>query len=207
MRRHFAIAALVALVAFVSSRNSFAAGEAENSRSNGFADRLFAQKLGKQDKSYACFVSRYDAAHLARHPLQKVSTMKLLVTAETVPEDESLNYSFRLGVRFRHRPGEFDSSGDCGHTKLSEVADDKAELECAVDCDGGGITVALTGNDKSTRVRLDRIRIWRNNHPDDDDFSLSGGADDRVFRLDRTKLEDCRALVSDRKELAAMRHK
>jgi hypothetical protein len=195
------------LAALVSLRNGFAAGEAEKSRNSGFADRLFAQQLGKQDKSYACFVRRYDAAHLARHPLQKVSTMKLLVTAEMVPEDAALNYSFRLGVRFRHRPGDFDSSGDCGHTKLSETADDKAELECGVDCDGGGITVALTGNDKSTLVGLDRIRIWRNNQPDEEGFSLSGGADDRVFRLDRTKLEDCRALVSDRKELAAMRHK
>ena len=35
----------------------------------------------------------------------------------------------------------------------------------------------------------------------------SGGADDRVFRLDRAPLEMCRALVTDRKELAAMRTK
>jgi hypothetical protein len=35
----------------------------------------------------------------------------------------------------------------------------------------------------------------------------SSGADDRVFGLDRAKLDECRALVTDRKELAAMRHK
>ena len=56
-------------------------------------------------------------------------------------------------------------------------------------------------------IRLDSIRIWRNNKPDDDDFSLSGGADDRVFRLDRADLDECRSLITDRKELAAIRHK
>src|SRR5262249_56697310 len=123
------------------------------------------------------------------------------------PEDETLNYSFRLGVKFRHRPGDFDSSGDCGHVKLSEVAVDKGELACSVDCEGGGIVVELSPDDRSTLVKLDRIRIWRNNKPDDDGFALSGGADDRVFRLDRGKMDDCRALVSDRHELAALRLK
>ena len=37
--------------------------------------------------------------------------------------------------------------------------------------------------------------------------ALNAGADDKVFRLDRTKLDECTPLVADRKELAAMRHK
>jgi hypothetical protein len=56
-------------------------------------------------------------------------------------------------------------------------------------------------------VRLESIRIWRNNKPDDEGLNLSGGADDRVFRLDRVPVEMCRSLVTDRKELAAMRTK
>ncbi|ANV99903.1 hypothetical protein LMTR13_06665 [Bradyrhizobium icense] len=60
-------------------------------------------------KTYACFVRRYDANHLAQHPKQKVSTMKLLVTAEDAPEDKTVNYSFRLGFKYRHRAGNFDS--------------------------------------------------------------------------------------------------
>jgi hypothetical protein len=39
------------------------------------------------------------------------------------------------------------------------------------------------------------------------DLNLSGGADGRVFRLDRAPLELCKSLVTDRQELAAMRHK
>lgn len=174
---------------------------------NEFANKLYAADVTKQKKTYACFVRQYDSAHLAKHPLQKVSAMKLLVTAEAVPEDESLNHSFRLGVKFRHRSGNFDSSGGCGHVKLSESDSGKEHLGCSVDCDGGGIGVELTPDSKVTLVRLDSIRIWNNNKPDDEGLSLSGGADDRVFRLDRAPLELCKSLVTDRQELAAMRHK
>jgi hypothetical protein len=58
-------------------------------------------------------VRRYDASHLAQHPEQKVSAMKLLLSAEVPEEEKTLNYSFRLGVKYRHRPGNFDSSGFC----------------------------------------------------------------------------------------------
>ena len=194
------------IIAVLAAAGAGAHAEAA-STNNGFAKRLFAGDAGKQEKSYACFVRLYDAAHLARHPLQKVNAMKLLITAEKLTEDEALNYSFRLGLAFRNRPGNFDSSGDCGHVKETLSPDNKAQLGCSVDCEGGGISVELAGDSKSTKIRLDTIRIWHNNKPDDDGFSLSGGADDRVFRLDRASLEQCRSLVTDRKELAAMRRK
>ncbi len=79
--------------------------------------RMFAGPLGK--KTYACFARRYDPDHLARHPLQKVSAMKLLVSAE-IPPGESANYSFRLGFKYRHRAGDFDSSGSCNHFVTDE---------------------------------------------------------------------------------------
>ena len=74
---------------------------------DGFSKRLFAGDVETQDKPYACFLRRYDAAHLSRHPRQKVSAMKLLVTADKMPEDETLNYSFRLGVKFQWSSGRF----------------------------------------------------------------------------------------------------
>jgi hypothetical protein len=150
-------------------------------------------------------VRAYDAAHLAGHPLQKVSAMKLLVTAEKGEEGAGLSYSFRLGVKFTKRPGDFDSSGFCNHGTAEVTGDSKAQLGCGVDCDGGGISVELTKPNKSTLVRLERIRIWRNNQPEDEGLDLSGGADDRIFRLDRAKLDLCKSLITDRKELAAIR--
>jgi hypothetical protein len=200
--RFFASAIAVALVVAGS-----AAHAANEGTPDAFAERLFAGPV-KAPKVYGCFTRQYDAAHMAQHKLQKVSAMKLLVTAEKVPEDEALNYSFRVGVKFRNRSGNFDSSGDCGHPKLTESGADHARLACSVDCDGGGIEVELAPDNKSTLIRLDHIRIWRDNAPDEEASDhLVGGADDRVFKLDRTSLKDCESLVTDRKELAAMRRK
>jgi hypothetical protein len=187
---------------------------ADDSPDIAFAKRMFAGSAPKP-KGYACFVRRYDAAHMAQHPLQKVTVMKLLISAEMVPDDKVLEYSFRLGVNFRDRPGDFDSSGDCGHAAAAKVPDDAGtipsgvDISCGVDCDGGGVTVSLANNDASVIVKpIDRIRIWKGKNPDESAATaLNAGADDKIFRLDRTKLDECTPLVADRKELAAMRHK
>lgn len=197
---------LIAAIAMIAAVASGVRAD-EGDDGGAYSRRLFGGDFGKRDKSYACFVRRYDAAHLARHNLQKVSDMLLLVSAEKDEETKNVNYSFRLGLKFRNRKGAFDSSGSCGHASASQVSADKLQINCGVDCDGGGITVELANDDKSMLIRLDAIRIWQNNKPDDEGFSLSGGADDRVFRLDRVDVAQCRSLVTDRKELAAMRHK
>ncbi len=213
---------LTMLVACVLAATSFAGnsgfagntGLADDSPDIAFAKRMFAGSA-PQPKGYACFVRRYDAAHMAQHPEQKVTVMKLLITAEMVPDDKVLEYSFRLGVAFRDRPGDFDSSGDCGHAAVTKVPDAAEtaipagiDIVCAVDCDGG-VTVSLANNDGSAIVRpLERIRIWKGKDPDESAATaLNAGADDKVFRLDRTKLNECTPLVADRKDLAAMRHK
>jgi hypothetical protein len=131
--------------------------------------------------------------------------MKLLVTAGPEPESRALVYSFRLSLQYRDRRGVFNSSGECGHVETAGTG----RFGCGVDCDGGGIEVALAKNDKSILVKVKRIRVWRANAPDDDarSQSLLGGADDRLFRLDRARLDDCKSLVTDREELATLRHK
>ena len=188
---------------------------ADDSPDIAFSKRMFGGSA-PQPKGYACFVRRYDTAHMAQHPLQKVTVMKLLITAEMVPDDKVLEYSFRLGVNFRDRPGDFDSSGDCGHAAVTKVPDNAeteipagVDIVCAVDCDGGGVTVSLANKDASLIVKpLDRIRIWKGKNFDETaTTALNAGAVDKVFRLDRTKLDECAPLVADRKELAAMRHK
>jgi hypothetical protein len=169
-----------------------------------FVQRVFAKPLGNE-KIYACFIRRYDAAHLAQHPKQKVNSMKVLLSAERNAEDESLRFSFRMGVTFRNRSGTFQSAGDCHHPEVTETETATPQLGCGVDCDGGAIEVALTNNDKSVVISLEEVRIWRPNYDSGDSQRLKAGADDRSFRLDRTKLIDCGSLADDRKELAALR--
>ena len=69
--------------------------------------------------------------------------MKLLLTAQKYPEDNEMNYSFRLGVKYRSKSGNYDSSGDCGHGKFVDEHSNDAMLGCGVDCDGGGINVTV----------------------------------------------------------------
>lgn len=203
--KHFISFAFLCSIAVGATNGGGHAQEVDKARAEAFTTRMFAGDPGK--KAYACFIRRYDAEHLAHHPRQKVAAMKLLVSGEFDEEDKTLHYSFRLGVKYRHRTGDFDSSGYCTHV-LAEQKGDEVRFGCGVDCEGGGIDVALSKDDKSAIIRLERIRIWQNNKPDDDaEESLVAGTDDRIFRLDRTDTRDCTSLVTDRKELAALRHK
>ena len=198
--------AFAVLAILAGAEAGLAQEEVDKTRAAAFDKRLFAGALSPKT-TYACFVRSYDAEHLAKHPKQKVAAMKLLVTAEHPPDEKVTNYSFRLGVKYRHRPGNFDSSGSCSHV-IAENTDGEIRLGCGVDCDGGGIEAAVSKDDKSAVLRLESIRIWQNNKPDDDaEHSLVAGADDKIFRLDRTDTKECASLVTDRKELAALRRK
>ena len=88
---------------------------------------------------------------------------------------------------------------------VAEDAGHEIRYGCGVDCDGGGIGVAVSKDDKSAIISLERIRIWQNSKPDDEGSELVAGADDKVFRLDRVDTRECASLVTDRKELAALK--
>ncbi|MGY0572115.1 hypothetical protein ACTGJ9_014500 [Bradyrhizobium sp. RDM12] len=194
--------AIVAFIGLARAEDVDDVREASTTEAETFNARMYAGTT-----AYACFVRRYDAGHLARHPNQKVASMKLLVSAETDSEDKQLHNSFRLGFRYRHRSGDFDSSGSCDHVVLTKDGGE-VRLGCGVDCEGGGIGVALSKDDKSAIVRLASVRVWLHDKPDDEaERSLVAGHDDGIFRLDRTDTGECAALVTDRKELAALRHK
>jgi hypothetical protein len=197
-------ACIAAIASVVGAQPCHAQEGVDKAIATAFDAQMFGGPLSQ--KTYTCFVRRYDANHLALHPKQKVGAMKLLVTAEDAPEDKAGNYSFRLGFKYRHRAGNFDSSGYCNHI-VAENTGGEIRLGCGVDCEGGGINVAMK-DDKSALIRLERIRIWERNKPDDDASNdLVAGADDKIFRVDRSDLHECSELVTDRKELAALRHK
>ncbi|WP_338834599.1 hypothetical protein [Bradyrhizobium septentrionale] len=205
MERTFLVVALAAAACAGAALAARAQEAIDKATAAAFDNRMFAGPPGA--KAYACFVRRYDANHLAQHPKQKVSAMKLLVSAEDAPEDKTTNYAFRLGVTYRHRPGNFDSSGYCNHAIATESGHE-VRFECGVDCEGGGITVALSKDNKSAIARLGRIMVWNRDKPDDDAReALFAGADDKIFRVDRTDLSECAELVTDRQELAALPHK
>jgi hypothetical protein len=202
------LTALAAALLTLSLASGVAAAQTDELKAEEkaqFDKRMFAKEPAPKAKTYACFVRRYDADHLARHPHQKVTSMKLLFTSELFEGNTELERHFRLGVTFRNKRGAYDSSGSCNHFR-PEDAKDEIRFGCGVDCDGGGISIGMGKEDKSVIVRLSRVRIWQNNKPDEEaGDELVAGKDDAIFRLDRAELEECRSLVTDRKELAAMR--
>jgi len=181
---------------------AYASDAIDQSRADTFDKKMFMRPPG--NKAFACFMRRYDAEHLARHPKQKAAAMKLLVAAEIAEGETRLSYSFHLGVNFRRRAGDFKSSGYCNH---ATAKDDGQEIRfaCGVDCEGGGISVALSKDDKSAIVRLERIVLWKNGKPDDKDETELAGAGDRIFRLDRVDAQECASLLTDSEEVAALR--
>ncbi len=163
MKRTWIVIMAVAAMAAASATVGHAQEDGiDKAKAEAFDVRMFVTAPGK--KAYACFVRRYDPDHLVRHPKQKVSAMKLLVTAEIPSDENTTKYSFRLGVKYRHRSGDFDSSGFCSHV-VAEDAGNETRFGCGVDCDGGGIGVALSKDDKSAIIRLERVRIWQNTSP------------------------------------------
>jgi hypothetical protein len=189
----FVLSATVALLAFANSARA----------AEPLAGRLFGDAVGAE-KSYACFVRRYDAAHLAKHPRQQVSAMKLLVTAETDPESKTLGYSFKLAVRFRGRTETFQSGGGCSRGEGNETG----QLGCGVDCDGGGIDLMLAKDDQSVLLKTERARIWRDDADDEEQhLPQLGAADDRAFKLRRASLDACEMLMKDHDEVAAASRK
>ncbi|HLZ01328.1 MAG TPA: hypothetical protein VKR55_04155 [Bradyrhizobium sp.] len=192
---------LVAVLAAASPLTAHAQDGIDPTKAKAFDTRMFAGPIG--DKASACFMRRYDAAHLKQHPKQKVSAMKLLVTAEN-RSGEPTSYAYRVGVRFRNRPGNFDGGNSCGHF-VDEDGNKEIRYSCEADCGGGGLEIALSKDNKSSIVRLAEIAIWDRKHPEGEVEALDGGADDKVFRLDRVDNRECDELLTKHEEQAALR--
>jgi len=176
--------------------------KAEKAREAAFDKQVFGGPIGT--KAAACFVRRYDAAHLAQHPKQKVSAMKVLVTAEKHP-DEPMAYAYKIGVQFRNKPGNFDGGGSCSHM-VDEDGKKAISFSCDVECGGGGLEIAMAKDDRSAIVKLDVIAVYDRKHPKGDAVTLEGGADDKLFRLDRVDNSECVELANH-KEMASLQRK
>ncbi len=176
--------------------------KAEKAREAAFDKRVFGGPIGT--KAAACFVRRYDAAHLAQHPKQKVAAMKLLVTAENHPKEPTA-YAYKVGVQFRNKPGNFDGGSNCSHM-VDDDGNKAVSFSCDVECGGGGLEIAMSKDDKSAIVKLEVIGVTDRKHPKADAVTLEGGADDKMFRLDRVDNAEC-AELTGHKEVASLQRK
>lgn len=177
-----AIASVVAGISFPAS-----AGAPED------VVRIFGRDPG-EGQAHACFVRHYSSAHLASHPDQNVTDMLLYVSKQ---EGADPYYGLSMQVNFRHLQKPFQVSGSCG-----ESADGKSTLGCGVECDGGSLSVRVK-DDMSLLVEIpESVRLY---DPSDAEAEPGAdlpagarfGADDKLFRLDRTDLKNCAPVIYD----------
>jgi hypothetical protein len=128
-----------------------------------------------------CFTRSYDRAHLARHPDQLVTAVKLRVYRP--PRGIASAYWFLAQFNLRGRDDTLRTSGICDETAKG--------LHCFVECDGGGVDVVLRARD--VMMYLDHINVATcgQEYVDVGGQELTGGKDDREFRLDRVDSIPC----------------
>jgi len=139
---------------------------------------LLPASVAAEDSMLGCFTRTYDRAHLAQHPDQLVTEVKLRIFR--APEGKAKWFEVRFKLRGQNKSRW--SEGVC--------------LEggrCYVECDGGGFNIEPRTHD--ALVHLDYIRtVMCDEDPAnliDGGEGVSGGKDDRVFRLDRTDPAEC----------------
>jgi hypothetical protein len=196
--------AALPLVAALAATSPLAA-QAEDwipaAKTRAFDAKVFGGAV--DEKASACFVRRYDASHLAQHPKQKVGTMKLLLTAENHPQEETA-YAYKVGVQFRNKSGNFDGGSHCGHM-VDEDGKKDVHFSCDPDCGAAGLEIAMSKDNKSAILHLNSIGVTDRAHPERDPVTLEGGRDDKVLRLDRVDIGECAELMDGHKEVASLR--
>lgn len=164
-----------------------------------FAAKLFG-KVSTADITNICLNRVYDAAHMVQHPQQKVTSM--IVEIANVPEtkDAAATISFSIGVRLRGSRALFTSGGNCSLVNASGLDNGLVDhLQCSVDCDGGGISFRLPVDATSVFTELEKgeqLSLSRGNDMEHG-ISLVRGADDRLFKLDRTNIHACLPIVGN----------
>ena len=156
----------------------------------------------------ACFGRTYDAAHLKQHPKQRVTSFHLFrdftpdatkeMPQETrekmIADDGDGGMQIMAYVRFRDRTGLFFNGLSCMNYAESGV-------RCGIDCDGGGFRLKPSGD--SLLLENNGFVVIGGCGASEDEAEQADqvlpGADDKVFRLDRKSVAECRALEDSRK--------
>ena len=169
------------------------AGASAAPETPGFAAlRIF---LPAQPGNKACYVRSYDAAHLRARPHQRIRAMTFLLEVQAYPEAKNAEqpqdrfyYVFVMSVARRGEKGLLRTAGDCMTVD---------GISCVVDCDGGGLSHDQTPPAGSLIVRLyeEGIVMYHDCDGEDDQAVLvKPGTDDKMFRLEKTSDNACRAL-------------
>ena len=145
-----------------------------------------AEVLPKAVGAERCFARSYSAAHLKRHPKQRVTDMALILDYTKFDGSDELYFTFSVAVKRRGEAVRGTNLGMCHDGDLGIV--------CRIECDGGGF---LLRRGKNGAVLMDMTHIWGMALSacggDEAQYlePLKAGADDKVFRLDPAEMKRC----------------
>eukprot|EP01037_Dinobryon_pediforme_P024146 gene24146-25847_t len=174
MSSHYVLLLAAALAIATATDGSAAEGTAPTVQS------LLGTLKGKPAHA-ACFVRTYDDTHLARHPHQNVRDMRAYIKATGDGSDSA--YEIQVGVHFRDVRKRFDVVGSC-----TKSAENPSSLHCGVDCDGGSFGIRQKDADALLIDVPDGASLIDSRTP-----KARFGADDKLFRLDRAPISECRS--------------
>lgn len=157
--------------------------------------------LAPQPGNKACYSRAYDAAHMKAHPQQRITAMKFLLSvaaydpkpADAVKPEYLYYYTFAMSVARRGDKRLLRTSGDCNGGD---------NILCAVDCDGGSVTLDKMPPANSLIVRLNNengITMFHDCDEGKGAVVVKAGTDDKVFRLDKAAGDACRSLEEKEK--------
>lgn len=129
----------------------------------------------------ACWERSYDNDHLARHPRQKVTDLRILL------QPFRGGYAFNINIATRERAG--DVSGSCTDGAAGSAS-------CSVTCGGGEAIVLRAAGDRSIFLDIGAAGgVQVNARCDGDDaggaFLIEADPDDKVFLLHPTTTRTC----------------
>jgi hypothetical protein len=145
-----------------------------------------------------CFTRIYDRTHLARHPDQRVTQVKLHISNYR----EGRYYDFEAWFKLRGSSKLLRTGGVC-RREIGFPQQEPAGVRCSVACEGGGVN--LISRAGGVLMYLTNIRVGECDEDINDEGRttqyLTGGKDDRVFRLDRVDAAACTGM--DRPDAAS----
>lgn len=134
-----------------------------------------------------CFGRTYTDRHLAEHPDQLVTSMKLLVRFNAPSVNGQTLWGMSATTRGRRET--LFAIGLCHKDPPSDGHD----LSCFAECDTGDFRVKYRG-EKSLLLSLGRMHFSSDCGDGPREVMIEGGVDDKLFRLDRLPATACKGL-------------
>lgn len=130
--------------------------------------------LAPRPDTAACWQRTYSVAHLAAHPLQKVTEVRFDLAYYEMDHHEAGKGSHSFSIHFKTREREGWNGGLCYQEAPGKVT-------CAVDCDGGALAIRSSGTQGALLVEMLSDGMTLSECGDDAPFFMSAEPDDRLF--------------------------